>query len=74
MVNIMHWLIDRLPRRKPEMHNRELEFYGTKCKVQTFRPKDLYNVVMYARDGAVIIIDKDTSVLVRKESKDEGGT
>jgi hypothetical protein len=67
----MYWLIDRLPKRKLEMHDRELDFYGVKCKVQTFDPKDLYNVVMYAGDGAVIMLDRNISIIVRKVSNDE---
>jgi len=69
--NIMYWLIDRLPKRKPEIHDREFEFFGMKCKAQTFDLRDLHNVVMYASDGAIIIIDSNTSVLVRKGSRDE---
>jgi len=70
----MYWLIDRLPRRKLGIHDRELEFYGTKCKIQTFDRRDLYQVVMHASDGAIIIIDNDTSILVRKGFRDESRT
>jgi len=69
--NIMYWLIDRLPKRKLGIHDKELEFCGIKCKVQTFDRRDLYQVVMHASDGAIIIIDNNTSVLVRKGFKDE---
>ena len=72
--NIMYWLIDRLPKRKLGIHDRELEFCGMKCKVQTFDRRDLYQVVMYASDGAIIIIDNNTSILVRKGFKDEDRT
>ena len=72
----MNWLreliskiLDRL--RKPKLHDRELDFYGTKCKVQTFNPKDLYRVVMYAGNGAIIMLDENTSIIVKKVYDDE---
>lgn len=72
--NIIYWLIDRLPRRKLKLHDREVEFCGIKCKTQTFDRRDLYQVVMHASDGAIVIIDNDTSILVRKGFRDEDRT
>ena len=68
--NIMYWLIDRLPKRKLEICDRGLDFFGVKCKAKIFDRRDLYGVVMYASDGAIIIIDNNTSILVRKGSRE----
>jgi len=72
--DVISWLWGYLQPHKLKLHDRELEFGGVKCKVQTFDRRDLYQVVMHASDGAIIIIDNNTSILVRKGFKDEGGT
>jgi hypothetical protein len=72
--NIMYWLIDRLPKRKLEICDREFDFFGVKCKAKVFDRRDLYQVVMHASDGAIIVIDNDTSILVRRGFGDEDRT
>lgn len=69
--NIIYWLIEHLPKRKLQLHDREVECCGMKCKIQTFDRRDLYQVVIHASDGAIIVLDNNTSLLVRKRDKNE---
>ena len=58
---------------KPVLHERGMEFCGIKINVNSFRLKDLYDVVKNAKDGSIVVLDSDTFLIVRQGDFNENG-